>query len=56
MAWLPAAKGEVVSVATPPAPTVPIPMTREPSRNVTVPVGAPTPGTRAVTMAVKVTD
>src|SRR5260370_42429217 len=55
MAWLPAARGAVVSVAAPPAPTVPAPRTTDPSRNVTVPVGAPTPGARAVTTAVKVT-
>src|SRR5258707_15757315 len=54
MAWLPAARGAVVSVAAPPAPTLPAPRTTDPSRNVTVPVGAPTPGATALTIAVKV--
>ena len=45
----------VVKVATPPL-SVPVPSVVEPSLNVTVPVGVPTPGDVAVTVAVKVTD
>jgi len=43
----------VAKVATPPEPTVPVPIAVDPSLKVTVPVGVPE---EAVTVAVKVTD
>lgn len=55
MVWLPTARAEVVSVATPPA-KVPVPMGLPPSRNVTVPVAVPEPGAPAEMVAVNVTD
>ena len=51
----PAARAEVVNVATPPL-SVPEPIGLPPSRNVTDPVGVPVPGATAVTVAVNVTD
>ena len=52
---MPAAKADVVKVATPPL-SVLVPMELPPSRNVTVPVGVPVAGANAVIVAVKVTD
>ena len=52
---MPAVRAEVVNVATPPL-SVPPPIELPPSRNVTLPVGVPTPGATAETVAVKVTD
>ena len=51
----PAARAEVVNVATPPL-SVPESIGLPPSRNVTDPVGVPVPGATAATVAVKVTD
>jgi hypothetical protein len=45
---------ELVNVACPAPFSVPVPSVVEPSRNVTVPVGAPTPGGFALTVAVNV--
>ena len=50
----PAARAEVVNVATPPL-SVPEPIGLPPSRNVTDPDGVPVPGATAATVAVKVT-
>jgi hypothetical protein len=49
----PAASVDVINVATPPAPTAPVPIEVPPSRNVTVPVIVP--AVVDVTVAVKVT-
>lgn len=49
----PAASDAVMNVATPPAPTVPVPMEVAPSKNVTVPVMVP--AVAEVTVAVNVT-
>ena len=46
---------EVLSVATP-AVMVPLPKLVDPSKKLTVPLGLPTPGATALTVAVKVTD
>ena len=43
-------------MATPDPFSIPVPIGVAPSRNVTVPVGIPTPGATALTVAVKVTD
>src|SRR5262245_11079657 len=56
MAWPPAAAKLVVNAAVPSALTAKVPRMTLPSRNVTVPVGAPAPGATAATVAVKVTD
>src|SRR5438552_13201934 len=55
MLWAPILRIEVVKVAWPLPSSVPVPMLLAPSRNVTVPVGAPEPGATAETVAVKVT-
>jgi hypothetical protein len=51
---LPTDSDEVVKVALPPE-RLAVPNVAAPSRNVTVPVGVPTPGETALTVAVKVT-
>src|SRR5580698_4081719 len=51
--WLPAVSADVINVATPPAPTAPVPIDVAPSRNVTVPVIVP--AVDDVTVAVNVT-
>ena len=60
MLWLPTARGceraDVLNVATPLLPSVPLPRTVVPSLNVTVPVATPAPGLTGVTLAVNVTD
>jgi hypothetical protein len=56
MLWLPAPSVDVLKVATPPAPTVPVPSVVAPSMNVTEPDGLPAPGATGDTVAVKVTD
>ena len=52
---MPTDSDEVVKVALPPE-RLAVPNVAAPSRNVTVPVGVPTPGETALTVAVKVTD
>lgn len=47
--WLPTPNALVVNVATPPAPTAPVPSVVAPSKNVTAPVGAVPPGTVPIT-------
>ena len=54
--WLPTASEEVVNVAIPEPPKVPVPSAVDPSMKVTMPVGIPEPGATAVIVAVKVTD
>ena len=51
----PTARALVLKVACPP-PSVPVPRMVAPSLKVTVPLGVPAPGARALTVAVKVTD
>ena len=51
---MPTDSDEVVKVARP-ALKLAVPSVAAPSRNVTVPVGVPTPGATALTVAVKVT-
>jgi hypothetical protein len=53
--WVPTEKFDTDSVHSP-SWYVPVPRTVFPSENVTVPVGVPTPGDTAVTVAVNVTD
>ena len=53
---VPAARVLVLKVATPEPLRVPVPSAVEPSRKFTVPVGVPTAGGFAETVAVKVTD
>ncbi len=54
--WVPRLSADVLNVALPVEPSVAVPTTVLPSRNVTVPVGIPELGELALTMAVKVTD
>src|SRR5256885_10691493 len=55
IAWLPADSKFVLNAAVP-ALSVPVPTVVAPSLKVTVPVGVPTPGVTAVTVAENVTD
>src|SRR3954471_291159 len=55
MTWPPVAGKLVVIVAVPPVPTATVATTTLPSLKVTRPVGVPTPGATAATVAVKVT-
>jgi hypothetical protein len=52
--WLPITSDEVVKVPLPEV-RLAVPRVVEPSKKVTVPVGVPTPGEEALTVAVNVT-
>ena len=54
--WLPGIAKQVVMVAVPELFRVPVPKVASPSVKVTVPVGTPSPGATALTVAVYVTD
>ncbi len=56
MEWEPAASDESLKVAVPLPPRTPLPNFVVPSMKSTFPVGRPTPGKDAATVAVKVTD
>jgi len=54
--WLPAASDDVVSVAVSVLLRVLVPKVVLPSKNVTLPVAVPAPGTTGATVAASVTD